>query len=240
MRKDKFTSFAVIISSILILAAAYVFLSNAWIDLAVSRYFYSPQTGFLFNQYYLIYLIRSAIIWAYGIWYMTIVASIIICYRKTEQVGFRFLKLEFHQWVYLAISSFLGPFLVANAILKNNWGRARPRQVTEFGGTMEFSPALILSDQCKTNCSFVSGEPSSMFMVFISLAFIIPGKRAIFSILAVITGSASGIMRIGQGGHFLSDVIFSALFMLFIAAFVYWAMCLSAWAKKNRWAMQPK
>src|SRR5215467_6617018 len=34
----------------------------------------------------------------------------------------------------------LGPGLLANTILKDNWGRPRPIQVTEFGGPLEFLP----------------------------------------------------------------------------------------------------
>jgi membrane-associated phospholipid phosphatase len=39
---------------------------------------------------------------------------------------------------------------------------------------------------------------------------------------AVLVGSLVGFIRIGQGGHFLSDVIFAGVFMAIVVAVVYW------------------
>ena len=49
----------------------------------------------------------------------------------------------------------LGPGWVVNEALKNHWGRARPEQVSDFGGAQRFTPALQPADQCVKNCSFV-------------------------------------------------------------------------------------
>ena len=57
----------------------------------------------------------------------------------------------------------LGPGLVVNGILKEHWGRARPRDVTQFGGDRRFTPALVIADQCERNCSFSAGHPSAGF-----------------------------------------------------------------------------
>ena len=64
------------------------------------------------------------------------------------------------RWCFLAAMLAIGPGLVANVILKDNWGRARPRQVVEFGGTKQFTPPLVPVRECVRNCSFVSGEAS--------------------------------------------------------------------------------
>ena len=37
--------------------------------------------------------------------------------------------------VFLVLSLLLGPGLLVNVILKDNWGRPRPGSVVEFGGT---------------------------------------------------------------------------------------------------------
>ncbi len=113
---------------------------------------------------------------------------------------------------FLALSLITGPGLIANALFKENWGRARPRQITEFGGTQEFSPPLLIADQCPSNCSFVSGDASMGFAV-LAVAVLIPFARPVWIALAVGFGVLMGITRIVQGAHFFSDVIYAGIFV---------------------------
>ncbi len=220
----RFAIVVMVLSALASIAAAVVFLTNPGIDLLIQRLFYSQEAGFILNFYPSVGYLRSLAIYAYALWYMTVVFGLVtsifnIDWRVSNYFGF-----GLKQWLYLTITSIIGPLLIVNIILKNNWGRARPRQLLEFGGNQEFSPPLLLSDQCQTNCSFVSGEPSSMFMIFISLAFVLPAKRYLLIIVMIVMGTLSGIMRMGQGAHFLSDVIFAGLFMVMSAAIIYWLM----------------
>jgi lipid A 4'-phosphatase len=125
--------------------------------------------------------------------------------------------------IYLIVSLLLGPGLIVNVILKNNLGRARPSQIKEFGGKKRFTPAFIKTNQCKTNCSFTSGHAAAAFY-FISLVALFRNKKAkiIAVLIALFWGSLVGFVRIVQGGHFLSDVIFSAFFVIFSARFSYY------------------
>ncbi|QLQ19882.1 MAG: phosphatase PAP2 family protein [Exiguobacterium profundum] len=54
----------------------------------------------------------------------------------------------------------LGTGVLVHGLLKAYWGRARPAQVTEFGGIAAFTPPWLISQECTRNCSFVSGEVS--------------------------------------------------------------------------------
>ena len=121
--------------------------------------------------------------------------------------------------VFLLLSLAIGPGLVVNTVFKDHWGRARPAQVTAFGGDKHFTPAFVPSDQCDRNCSFPSGDPSVGFF-FVSPAFLIPERRrrrmAVAGALAL--GAFFGVARIAQGGHFLSDVVFAGVFMALTAA----------------------
>jgi lipid A 4'-phosphatase len=124
---------------------------------------------------------------------------------------------------YLLLSLLLGPGLVVNELFKNHWGRARPRQLTEFGGAADFTPPWLPAQQCDRNCSFTSGDPSVLFWG-VSLAFLLPAPwrgRVLWA--SVLLGLAVGMARMAVGAHFFSDVLYSGLFVYLVAR------CLHAW-----------
>ncbi len=103
--------------------------------------------------------------------------------------------------------------MVVNGVMKEFSGRARPRDVTEFGGSKNFTPAFAVANECGSNCSFVSGHASAGFY-FVSLALIFEGRRRrVIFWSSVAAGGVIGLVRIMQGGHFLSDVVFSFVFV---------------------------
>ena len=65
-----------------------------------------------------------------------------------------------------------------------------------------------------------------MAMLFMALAFATRHWRPIHYGLAILLGAVEAFIRVSQGGHFLSDAIFSMLFMALVAAALYWAMFL--------------
>ena len=112
----------------------------------------------------------------------------------------------------------LGPGLVVNVILKDNWGRARPSTIAEFNAghqpALRHTPPLVISDQCPDNCSFPSGHAALGFWT-VSLALLAPPRRRRAAMTAAIGfGIAMGVVRIAQGGHFLSDVAFSGVIVV--------------------------
>jgi lipid A 4'-phosphatase len=126
-----------------------------------------------------------------------------------------------------------GPGLIANGLFKENWGRARPRNIEMFGGGATFSPPLLISDQCASNCSFVSGD-ASMGFFFLALALVAPaGHRKISIVAALSFGSFIGFMRILQGAHFLSDVVFAGLFVCLTVLGLAWVF-LEGWQKPTQ------
>jgi len=123
---------------------------------------------------------------------------------------------------FLLISIIMAPGVVVNLVLKDNVDRARPKNIVEFGGTKQFTPAFVISDQCEKNCSFVCGHASAGFS-FIALAMLFGGslrKRLFYG--AVILGFGIGLVRVIQGGHFLSDVIFSFVFTYLTIRLLYY------------------
>ena len=126
------------------------------------------------------------------------------------------------EWIFLALVLITGPGLIANTVLKDNWARPRPIHVVEFGGPDRFTPVLERSGACERNCSFISGEASATFALGFAIAMLARRRRAELMAAAVALGSVAGLIRMGEGGHFLSDVVFAGVFMALDVALMYW------------------
>jgi lipid A 4'-phosphatase len=115
------------------------------------------------------------------------------------------------------LSLLAGPLMAVNGVFKEHWGRARPRQVQEFAGQQQFTPAWIITDQCKHNCSFTSGHAAAGFALCVGY-FV--SRRKIWLISGLILGGLVGLTRIMNGSHFLSDIIFSFFVVYIVSAVV--------------------
>jgi len=203
----------------LALAALLFVLFPQW-DLAFSGLFYDPQSGFFLSDNPLVQLSYRANRYIATAGILVLLAGLATTAIKKN----RLFGLDKKAYAYLLVVALLGPGLVVNTVFKNQWGRARPDHVQQFGGDQRFTPALVMSDQCERNCSFVSGH-ASVFFYFVALGLLYKGRRrrAIVS-GAVVLGGLAGLGRILQGGHFLSDVVFSFLFVALTAVVVHYFM----------------
>jgi membrane-associated PAP2 superfamily phosphatase len=131
----------------------------------------------------------------------------------------------------------LGPGLLANTLLKYNWGRPRPIEVTEFGGPLEFLPWWDPRGPCPKNCSFIAGEPSGAFWTFAPAALTPPHWRALAYGGALAFGVALGLVRAAGGGHFFSDVVFAGVFM-FLLIWIMHGLLLRWWKDNSKSAKQ--
>lgn len=130
---------------------------------------------------------------------------------------------------FLCGTMFVGPIVFVNGVFKSFWGRARPKDIIEFGGDKIFSPAMVISNQCSRDCSFVSGHTSIAFWL-IALALLAPKKyRAVSIASAFVIGIFTGFTRIAQGYHFFSDVFFAAI----LTVYVIWIMHYYLYQQKN-------
>ncbi|HEV8015415.1 MAG TPA: phosphatase PAP2 family protein [Stellaceae bacterium] len=184
------------------------------IDLWTSALFYRPGDGFFAGDwppFRVIHEHLSIAVWA-GV--IALAAALIASLALRRPL----LGLTPRATIFLLLSLALGPGLTVNTIFKDHWGRARPAQIAQFGGTQKFTPAFVPSDQCQRNCSFPAGDPAMGFYL-VSVAFLAGGasRRRKGVVAAVAVGAALGVMRLAQGGHFLSDVIASGFFVSAIA-----------------------
>jgi lipid A 4'-phosphatase len=118
--------------------------------------------------------------------------------------------------VLLAVTIALGPGLVTNVILKDHWGRARPIDVQQLGGTDRFTPWWDPRGDCPNNCSFVAGEPSGAFWTLAPASLAPLELQPLAYGAAVVFGLAIGVLRIGAGAHFFTDVVFAGVFMYLV------------------------
>lgn len=190
------------------IVAAAVFTIFPDIDLWMSGLFYRPDGGFyLKDAWWAVAIYDSIPIIAITVGVGSLLFLIANLVRK-RQIG----PLSNRFLLFLLAALAVGPGLVVNAGFKDNWGRARPRDVAEFSGEKHFTPALQPTDQCERNCSFVAGHPSVVFWLA-AMGFAVAARKRrnrIFAAAAAL-GLVAGFGRIVQGGHFLSDVIFSGL-----------------------------
>ncbi|TCT04334.1 phosphatase PAP2 family protein [Aquabacter spiritensis] len=120
--------------------------------------------------------------------------------------------------VLLALTMALGPGLVVNGILKEHWGRPRPVHLETFGGKDVFNPWYSTEGTCPGNCSFVSGEGALGFWLVAPASLLPPPYRGPAIAAAALFGTAAGGLRIAYGGHFFTDVVFSAVLTLLLIA----------------------
>jgi membrane-associated PAP2 superfamily phosphatase len=113
----------------------------------------------------------------------------------------------------LVLTFILGPGLITNSLLKEHWGRARPIDVTEFGGTGRFVAWWDPRGDCPGNCSFIAGEPAGAFWTLAAAALTPPQWRALAYGAALTFGVGVGALRIAAGGHFFTDVVFAGVIM---------------------------
>ncbi|CAK0764878.1 lipid A 4'-phosphatase [Gammaproteobacteria bacterium] len=191
-----------------------LFLAFPSLDLEITFWFYRPGEGFFLHDHPLAVFVYHAVLWgAAGL----AVGFIAVLLGSLVPAG-AFLRSRRQDAGYLLLVLVLGPGLMVNTILKDHWGRARPYQVQLFGGSQRFTPAFLPTDQCDHNCSYVSGHAAFGFYL---VAFGFAGKRRRYAWLVVglVAGTVIGLVRIVQGGHFPSDVVFS-FFVVYTVAWL--------------------
>jgi membrane-associated PAP2 superfamily phosphatase len=186
-----------------VLVASAVFLLFPGIDRWFSGLFYDPEIGFPMSRLGAFTGLRRLgdfLVWA------TVIALIAALIAKLVRPA-RPTPIPPRDILFLLATLAVGPGLLVNAILKENWGRPRPADVDVFGGEDPFVGVWRITDHCLGNCSFVSGEAATAVWL-IAVAIVAPPRwrRPVVAALVVVAAALS-LNRIAFGRHFLSDVL---------------------------------
>ena len=125
--------------------------------------------------------------------------------------------------LFLGFSLILGPWIVVNAVLKAHYGRPRSNQTVEFGGTLPYHP-LFKPGVGGVGKSFPSGH-ASMGFYWLGLFVFFWGSRRrtawAFGAVGLVHGGLMGWGRTVQGGHWASDILWSAG-CVYLTAWALW------------------
>ena len=188
------------------------------IDIAVSSLFFDG--GFHISERWWQKLLRDGM----GYFVCLSLASVLGIYLLNRFTGRTLLNIDGRKVCFLFLVLALGAGLIVNTGFKDNFGRARPRDVAEFGGKKLFTPAFVVSRECSTNCSFSSGEGAAGFFS-LSLALVLSRRRALLAAAAGL-GIVVSAARIIAGAHFLSDTVVSFFVMLIVTDVLYFYIVL--------------
>jgi len=195
---------------------------TAALDFSLSQWFYD-RSHFEANAFFKFF-------YNYGFYpaNLTAVTALVILiasYFKKSLVKWRSAALV------LVLTLAIGSGFITHVVLKDTWGRPRPKQVVEFGGKQEFRPYYKPNffHQPEPSKSFPSGHSSTGFYFFaLALVGRREGNRTLYwtgIVLSLGLGITLSLTRIAQGGHFFSDTLLSAYVMLLTAClcthFVY-------------------
>jgi membrane-associated PAP2 superfamily phosphatase len=187
-------------------------------DLAVQALFFIPGAGWANGgEEPWVFLYRYGNIPAFVLAAMALIAFVLSFFSK------RFL-CDRRAGIFMVVYFALGPGLIVNTIFKDHWGRPRPAEIVQFGGTETFRPFWLPGNPGQGR-SFPSGHAAVGFFImapFFILRRKAPGwaKRALAA--GIFYGALMGLGRMIQGGHFLTDVIWAGCLVYLTGLFLYY------------------
>jgi lipid A 4'-phosphatase len=188
------------------------------LDLRIQSYYY--QDGWRLDHLWWVRLLyRYANIPALLI---SVGALMLYLYSYRQQSSYlKYRKMA----LFLSLAMIIGPGIIVNSIFKDNWGRPRPREIELYGGRYAYEAPLNIDPESPGK-SFPCGHATVGFYFFApALLFAIKKRQFYFFItcFAIVFGTVIGWVRVIQGGHFVSDVIFAGG-MVYLSSYVLWKL----------------
>jgi lipid A 4'-phosphatase len=191
-------------------------LTNA--DIEIESWFYSPVSGWFLakeNPWYWLYEygnIPALLLSGGGL------LAFVLSFFQRKLIAYRKIGL------FLVTFMILGPGLLVNTVFKDHWGRPRPVDIVNFGGTETFRHAWE-KGQPGQGKSFPSGHAAVgffLFSPFFILRMAYRRQAVLFLCLGISYGALMGTGRMVQGGHFPTDVLWSGAFTYLTGLVLYY------------------
>lgn len=186
-------------------------------DRRFSSYFYAPEAP---HRWFLQTAVPWIWLYRYGeapTWLLAVSAAVVWCGGRRRRAWVRYRRA----CALCVLAVALGPGVLVNGTLKPLWGRPRPHQVEIFGGPRAYQP-WWQPGQLGGGRSFPSGHAAMGYVLVVGTYLVAPRRRPWLrgGVLggALTYGSLLGLTRIIQGGHFVSDVLWSGSLMCFTVA----------------------
>ncbi|MFC1898446.1 phosphatase PAP2 family protein [Candidatus Cloacimonadota bacterium] len=204
---------------LLLIISTFLFNKFNW-DILIQKLFFTSDNG---------WFLKNDQPWKFLYNYGNIPA-LLLSVSSLVLLSISFFKLSLSKYrkilIFLTIVMALGPGLLINSILKDNWGRPRPRDIIEFEGNYNYEKVLEI-DPSSRGKSFPCGH-ASMGFYLMTLFFIFRRNKKliayVFLLIGISYGGLIGLARIVQGGHFASDVIWAGGLVYLVAAGSYYLL----------------
>jgi lipid A 4'-phosphatase len=194
-------------------AASLLLAAFPRLDISVSRMFFDK--GFYLQQRWWTTLTHESM----GYFLVIAMTAVVGLYVWNKLATRNLCGVDGKRVVYLFLVLIVGAGLIVNVVLKDNFGRARPRDIAEFGGAQLYTPPFVASNACHKNCSFSSGEAAGGFFA-VAVAWALGRRRALVA-AGLALGAFVSFCRVATGAHFFSDTVVSFFVMLLVADVLY-------------------
>lgn len=191
-----------------------------YLDMAIERSFYSLGEGnvdhFVSNRF-------TSFMYTWGVVPAQIIFIVSLFGYLTTFV-IRKLKGVRNYFLLPVLTLAIGSGFIVNWVLKDHWGRPRPKQLEAFGGSQQYRAFYNPNFYTSVDENFKSFPCGHCTMGFFFLTFVPMGWRlqsrglVLFGwFVGIGWGVAMGVTRMAQGGHFFSDVLIAGVIMWFTA-----------------------
>jgi lipid A 4'-phosphatase len=190
------------------------------LDLAIAAWFYDPVTHTFAAKGEWAVNVRDAATALIGL----LVAPAVFAIVGKLLMPNRRMLIPGRAALFLSVTLVLGPFFLANVVLKDHWARMRPTDVVQFGGADRFTAWWDPRGPCPDNCSFVGGEAASAFWTLAPAVLTPPQWRPLAYGGSLAFGAGIGLLRLAGGAHFFTDIVFAGVLMVVVVWAFYGAI----------------
>ncbi|HJV65035.1 MAG TPA: phosphatase PAP2 family protein [Geomonas sp.] len=206
---------------VVILVALTALIQVTGLDLYLEGRFFQTGTGWVYGDHN-----PWIFLYNYGVFPSLLLASGALLAVVASLFSARFYIYRKCALFFLLLM-LLGPGLMVNTVLKDHWGRPRPRQMQVFGGASSFHQVWERCQGRMAGTSFPSGHASAAF--YLMAPYFVwrqssRRKARIFLSAGIGYGLLMGVARMVQGGHFPSDILWAGGVVYLVGLSLYYLL----------------